>query len=37
MKTYNANKVKQATNLLAESKTKMDTIQQQLDAACRKR
>lgn len=33
MKTYNANKVKQATNLLAESKTKMDTIQQQLDAA----
>lgn len=33
MKTYNANKVKQATNLLAESKTKMDTIQQQLDTA----
>jgi TP901 family phage tail tape measure protein len=33
MKTYNANKVKQATNLLAESKTKMDSIQQQLDAA----
>lgn len=33
MKTYNANKVKQATDLLAESKTKMDTIQQQLDAA----
>ena len=33
MKTYNANKVKQATDLLAESKTKMDSIQQQLDAA----
>ena len=33
MKTYNANKVKQATNLLAESKIKMDTIQQQLNAA----
>lgn len=33
MKSYNANKVKQATDLLAESKTKMDSIQQQLDAA----
>ena len=33
MKTYNANKVKQATDLLAESKTKMDSIQQQLNAA----
>lgn len=33
MKTYNANKVKQATDLLAESKTKVDSIQQQIDAA----